>query len=257
MKKIILAIILYITALANATNVCNTEYHPIMENGKVWYILNIMHKESSKKDYLTKVWIAGDSIIDGTIVKKIAKQDLSESSITHYTIIKEENKQLFFLFKDDSDKIWCPILDFNCSKDDNTIPLFPGNYDGSVDYCLIRDEGIITLSEKKYRYLKVESHYSHYWIEGVGSPDMFILTIFPAPTYDLNIPISQRLESCYLNDELIYTYDEFSNALVSSIDNSIIGNSSRFIKHDIFGQKIYNPLPGTIYIQNGKKFIMK
>lgn len=221
-------------------------YHPILEEGKVWIIYNTMREESNKSSFRSKIWIEKDTIFEGEKVFKLAKINLEDDSLIENYYVKENNKQLFFYF--DFSKNWLPILDFNCNKGDETIPLtdLPTGYE-------IDDEGFINIYDITYRYLKILNNY--FWIEGIGSPNFNLLTIFPGPTCDYDIPTSRHIEECNINGEIIFRYDEFKR--ISGIEECSIYKDTLETCFDLLGNPVTSPTSGLIYIRHNKKYVVK
>ena len=245
MKKFVLFIILQLCMFAKADN--TLPYHPMLEDGKVWILHNTISGNSDLPSYKTKIWIDGDTIINDVEAKKLAMEDIGKESPIIYAIVKEVDKQLFFYY-DELEK-WSPIMDFSCGKGEYTLP---ASDSGVMDLepFLVEEEGIIKLYDKEYRYLKM---FNQYWIEGIGSPSMTTLTFFPVPTCD-DVPIP-RLDECYLGDILLFSWDEWQR--LSSVNPIMTDALERSIIFDLHGREVSNPLPGSIYIRNGKKFVAK
>lgn len=225
-----------------AYNPC--EYHPLLEDDKVW----ILHTENSAdpefEPYHTKVWVDRDTLFKDEPSKVIRiKNEISDTIIS--VVLKEENKQIFYASRDCD--YWLPLLDFNCNAGGTTM----NSSDGYEWYSGIpvNEEGKLKLFDVEYRFLKI---WWYTWIEGIGSPDLYFLTMRPVPTCG-PIPTTKMVE-CYKGDKLIFTKDEFRK--VSGIVTPIIEEKC-FPIYDIHGRKITNPQPGNIYIRNGKIFLAK
>ncbi|MDE6297103.1 MAG: hypothetical protein K2L89_04580, partial [Muribaculaceae bacterium] len=64
---------------------------------------------------------------------------------------------------------------------------------------------------------------------------------------------STSLESCYLNNELIYSYGEFKKTSEVKELSDAPNNISK--TYDLYGREVKTILPGSVYIRNGKKFV--
>lgn len=88
-------------------------------------------------------------------------------------------------------------------------------------------------------------------IEGVGASNTYVSPgseIINGPFY--------RMTAFYYNDELLFTEDDFriipSGNLELELENNIDENAPYY---DLMGQEVRNPVPGSIYIHQGRKIV--
>lgn len=130
--------------------------------------------------------------------------------------------------------------------------------------CCVIKTGFLNSDERfrqiDFRILKeidMPSVYNiHYYIEGIGCMDG--LLPFPCIEY------IKTADTSYSFISLLNVEDEQGNIIfnpgmlseVSEISNDKLKSESDHI-FDLHGREVANPLPGSIYIHNGKKFVAK
>ena len=109
------------------------------------------------------------------------------------------------------------------------------------------------------------------WIRGIGDEFNAVLPPDYGPVTQQNIHYSEpdgkwlreilTFHSCYDGDELLLSVDDFWNHSVSSVgEASLIRPRSVDAVYDLQGRKVSNAdlqLPRGVYIQNGRKFVVK
>ena len=119
------------------------------------------------------------------------------------------------------------------------------------------DERFRKIDFRILREIDMSSEYSiHYFIEGIGCMDGFLS--FPCIEYIKTAGFADT-PICLLNVEddqgnIIFNRGMLSEIFEVSNENIQSGSSPIFNLH---GCEVSNPLPGSIYIRNGKKFVAK
>lgn len=110
---------------------------------------------------------------------------------------------------------------------------------------------------KLLREMDTQSPYSiHYFIEGIGCIDGFLP--FPCieylKTHDFSYSFISLLSVEDEQGNIIFRPEMLSGTNDISNEHILPETSSIF---DLHGREVTNPIPGSIYIRNGKKFVAK
>ena len=214
-------------------------YKPMLKDGRVWNCMEVHLNEEKNDTVIREYRIEGTSEIDGHICYNLC---LENKLVGRYY---EEGSKVFRL----TDSGWELLFDFSLSAGDATP----------------RVEGVtLTVDEVKTVVIKgVPRRCLYYrfttvgdaklcWIEGIGSS-------WFGPTYYyivIGSLLSQKLLSVYDDDVCIFEANDFfkngTTGIFSSLGEMEDGGVFDLVGHRLTGK----PVRG-IYIQNGKKFVVK
>lgn len=245
------------------------EYVPFVEEGKVWYCsygsvgpITPEHPEGCNIKCIFT--ICGDTLVNDRYYKKVFcqfEEYYGGEELHYYCAIREESYQVFIIEEEETEEKL--IYDFSSPEEIITL-----TYN---DYPYARTDG-----EHRYGYLPGQLEYSvckftdgevdysndsSCWIEGVGAtlnnPFAFELRFFPFDYPKLGKSIYVR--SCMKDGEYIFIKDWMATPIVDSVDDRIRVDKSNneFNIYNLQGQRKDKTHPRGIYIQNGKKIVIK
>lgn len=225
------------------------DYGPILEDGKVWILNQISEWDADATPYhYAEISIKGDTIVNGVEAKVVRYHKLIDSNNPdHEVILYEKDKMLYFydwIYLND----WSPLIDFNFKEGEKTVNTI---WDGTWKDGFVFDErGTILCQAKSRGYVRIqEDMVQTYWIEGIGSPSLRYLTVFPSSLGGIH----SFLGAVYLNEECLFEMKDM--ALLSGISNLPSVPDRTSIIYDLHGREVSSPVPGSIYIRDGKKFV--
>ncbi|MDE6410194.1 MAG: hypothetical protein K2K81_08145 [Muribaculaceae bacterium] len=243
MKKIFILVF----ALTFLTKVRGEEqYLPILEEGKKWIIETRCDDDPEFIPFLTEITYQDEEIIDGERIVTLVSLDQTEYATPSSHLLKEKNRKLY-VWNQIYDT-WLLYLDFSCNKGEET------DFNKSLtNGFYVNDEGYSLMHGYNRKWLRLSSDY---WIEGIGSTTLNHLFYEPIPAcFDAPLPNSYLILECYKKDQLLYNLEDYTKlSSVNEYKTFYLNNSCIF---DLHGREVSNPLPGSIYIRNGKKFVEK
>ena len=255
------------------------ETRPISEDNKVWKHLFLNYT----REYLTD----GDTLIAENQCYRVYLKILENDSITSYSYygaIFDEGEKTYFIYPNTTEPQL--ILDFGVSEGDDLTMCFKITM---KDYELwVEQDTIIQSCNRYYRRLLMHNitneqndpdggdYYAPgYWIKGIGST----ASPYFADTYFWYNALWFRLAECSVNGEAIYrhpyynpetnaiepervTSRECDNSLYDLSGHRVADGSEFFLRHDSESGRAERQgscfkLPKGVYIQNGKKFVVK
>ena len=221
---------------------------PLLEEGKEWRVYSEYDKRDEREPFYSVYSVVRDTIINDEKCYIVGIRKEGDNSQIRYDILKETEKRIYH--HRGSDK-WYPLFDFSCGVGEKTIPMM---FDSTeVEGRIVKKEEYILNCNKTYRCLYLP--YDMIWVEGIGTLNDRFLTIDVVPTCE-PLP-TNTLKECYKDGELIFSYEEYKRT--SSI-NKVFNDKEEekeMVLYSLQGIKIDKPIPGTIYIRNGKKYITK
>jgi len=232
------------------------EYVPFVEEGKVWNCNNTDYADLGIVDFVFTM--RGDTLIGENIYKKVFCQyeKYYGDDEHHYYCAVRENEYHVYLVEPETkeEKL---IYDFSHPKD----TLILSNYDHKVarmagtrmDYWpskqLIFNVFGISGDEIRYQY------FVDVWIEGVGSwgsNPFAAKTTSPKP--DPIFGSYYVVVSCIIDEKCLFDYDWMViPSSVQETEKSIPKGSI----YDLSGRKVQGKPQKGVYIQNGKKVVIK
>ena len=265
-QKALLLLLLMAAGTAKAQN-----YEPILQEGNVWYTLDVTTGlgiyEPDKCKTLVN-WISGDTLVEGVRYSKIME-----------TVNDVGNPYLVALLREEEGKVWVRkrpngfqsevlLYNFNANVGDT---LSFGDFEESFIVDSISFEQIGGRERKKiWFWLEYEPFGSETWIEGIGS-DMGLLYcgwFHATGGYYKSLCFHQ-------NEELVWQNPEYDACLITSVEEtemqrtciypnptsdvvSIEGSVKTLAVFNSFGQCIFSGTTNTIDMRdwpNGVYFI--
>ena len=253
MRTILLFALLLLPQLLQAQEF---ESRPVSENHKRWVHL-------LQGYYKTEYFTEGDTVIGGKQCYQLYEKESRGESVdflVYYGAIFDEGKKTFFISPNSKEPKL--LLDFNVIKGDSLMIMDKELWvekDTVIQSCsrLYRHLLIHNLTNERADTLDLIFGITHvnpgYWIEGIGSTAS---PYFNSPAY-WYAEQHYRLVECYVDDELIYRrpgYEPQDDAIRVSVSS----NEKKSTLYDLSGRRVNNgELHKGVYIQNGKKFVVK
>ena len=138
-------------------------YAPLLEDGKEW-IYRSHNFMSQTPDSYYRLWVAGDTLVDGRQCKKIMHEDESGASL--FCILREEGRKVY----KQEEEAWSLVYDYGLGVGETIQSAWDENL------CLV-ERDTLRSSGKAYArmHFSVEGVTYHkgdiVWIEGIGSAD--------------------------------------------------------------------------------------
>ena len=282
MKRIILSFLVFLPFVLNAQHT----YRPLVVDGKDWVSVYLratetIHFENGEivgsdrtEDYgeMHEV-LQGDTVIDGLSYKKV-QTTTPYSSYSDFALREEDRKVYAYVFYFKKEFL---LYDFNAEVGD---VVMAGMLGGESKKCTVVGKKEIELQGEPFNFYSVEvteygnSSYRSYWVEGIGSPMgiKFESDYMPVPhhpnegeitdpetytgpyitTYD-----SDLFDYCKLGDSVLGTRDEIW-AYTTGIHPAVVNSSSiPNTYYDLSGRRVKGVPQKGVYIQNGRKVVMK
>ena len=270
----LLTIIFCSLGISNAIAQEEREYVPFVEEGKVWYC----GYEHPWPDYPLRPFedpngegidctftMCGDTLVNDMDYKKVIcqfEEYYGDGEQHYYCAIREENYQVFIIEKEETEEKL--IYDFSNPGEQYTL-----TYNG---YQLVRSDG-----GRRWQFLPGPLEYSliflsdeldwRYrlgrWVEGVGAPfvNPFAFELNPIlydePIFGIHIAV----RSCIKDGQYIFNSEWMAVPIDNpeAIDKSIYTNNSPKAPHlyDLQGRQLHHAPTKGVYIQDGKKRVVK
>lgn len=238
MKTIISIFIMLAACSAIHAQDIKNEYKPILTDGKMWKVLV---DYGGEKGFITYT-VIGDTIVNGKQCKKI-KCSENPYCLETDIIAHEEDKKLYC---SSSNSFKSLMLDFGLNKGDAAFYDMDGNPTtmvSDVDY--ITTKGIT----RKRITITTPGNSPIYWVEGIGTNiEQWI------GQYEYPVSLSLSFYECYENGKLIFSLSDFNP---TTTINKIQNTQPNDIRYSITGERLKNAGKNDIYIQNGKKRIVR
>ena len=246
LKRILMIITFAVTAgLWNISFADNGDHKldPILQTGRKWIYKHWIKGMPDRYPFTTytTVEITGDSIMpDGRMVKVAICND-------KLLAVGYENDEGIFMKPEplEGETLeFRKVISFEVNVGDK---FYPGE--------VISIENVTFLNHT--RKVIFFNFNNNCWIEGIGSPTEVFMEPGMGPIITGEMTIIEEINTlieCWQDDELIYSEAAFKEAtsMKEIVDGQEADNSHVY---DLFGRKIADPQPGTVYIRNGKKFV--
>ena len=228
-----------------ASIVCNAQYLPVLEDGKIWHYT--YYNWATGKKYKFEEKISGDTIVEGITYKKYVDQKGEVLSL-----LREEDGKVFSYNPVAVSHEETLLYDFTLNVGDEVS--LSNIQEGMVVGMAVTDVTSISFEGKKRRsftlspwfYIEgegkiVDSDLKDKWVEGMGSSGG-LLVPFPSILTG-NFVFLDYIE---LADGTVFSFDDFVGMRTLRIkeDNSLF---------DLSGRKLERAPQRGIYINNGKK----
>ena len=251
MRKILLLMASVVCSLASFAQ--ESDYHSLLKEGKTWnYLFHDVNKwEQYEKTEDRSYIIKGDTIIGGKSYKKMLQ--VTPEGTNYYCALREENCQVL-MYVDDA-KQDTLLYDFNLKPEEeyviNDVHL-EFVYSEVVDF---HNNPLAVYHYKRWLYEPWNSGV-FIIVEGVGTRQGWNVfdnfrTLPTNGIYKL-----EEFLSCYEDGECIFTCEDFQQI------STDIKSVNRIYEHNapiynLQGLRLNSALRKGIYIQNGKKVVMK
>ena len=228
---------------------------PLLQEGKVWkYDYSYVDINFNRQNGSAEWRVEGEIIIDG---RRLYRMHFSNSEgSTFQQLWCEEYEKVYYCNEKGEPKGM--VYDFTLSPGDkapdhtNSELFIDGLTVASSDSILVhgtlRKRIVIALTDGE----------SVTWVEGIGSP----LCLDEPICHIVSDGRSYRLVSCSVGEEQVFVKEDFQapsykastdGIKVQNATNDASSNSGTI--HNLGGQSVLHPLPGHIYIKDGKKFV--
>lgn len=269
-KSVMMIRIRYILILG-----CFTIFSPVfaqndvsfVKEGKKWVCR--WFEGSTRYDY--QYILSGDTLIDGNIYKKLwvmHEKYYSDEELHYVACIREENRRVYMI-KDDAGEYM--LYDFNLDYNEEfaTPLLWDENWGEKLQYVrFLREFDTIYTHGSTRRWMGLIGGLKHengeidwttreyFWVEGIGCDgDPFGL-------------FSGEMDVCYEDGELVFANRNFwypETARLEQNESLLILPKVKTTIYDLQGLRVANSselqgsskLPKGVYIQSGKKFVVK
>ena len=244
MKKVVIAMF-FLAALPSWVLAQEVLSRPIAEDHKTWRHENM--ELPGKRTRLT--YTDGDTILANQHYYKYYTCNTFSSNIGYYEgAIYDEGRKTYIIKAGETEPQL--LYDFDVVEGD-VITIYG-------DELRVEKDTIMELNNELYRYLNLynitrskeaNETTSVWWIEGIGALTPYLAR----PTYCYERD-TRKLVACYVDQELVY-YNEAYTLDVPSLRKTADADNSLY---DLSGRRVKNrELPKGVYIQNGKKFVVK
>ena len=255
MRKVLLFAMLLLPQLLVAQDV----YHKFTENHKVWKYVMV-----ARPEYDYEFYTDGDTIIGGQVSIKLFSNNYRETSGYYEGALYDEGTKTYFCQAGENE--FKLLIDFSISVGDTL----------RNGYAYVESEKVEEKDEHSFRTLRcyhkeydvesdsINSRYVGYLIEGIGSTGPYLLYPIYWSSWDW-----RRLAACFVDGKLIYHtsyYDPSKIEEINAPSSSHSFKSNNNAVYDLSGRRVANSsefqgssfrLPKGVYIQGGKKFVVK
>ena len=243
-KYVTLAIVIFALIDSSASA---QEYKKMFTDGKKWVYEETMFAPPKHPDHEQR-WIeevVGDTVYNSKPAKIVL---VKHSYVSQKYDINDYNEYKYVVWEENGisyigDKMICNM---NLNRGDS----FYDHEVESIDYV---DTGLGKL--KRIHFQDLAYRYPRVLVEGIGYSNNLMLG------YDNPIGGSFiELKECYDNGKLIFTTADFTSALReidAENETSTESLNPNQPMYDLMGMHVKNPVPGTVVIQNRKKFVVR
>lgn len=244
-------------------------YHPLLKEGKTWnyqeYYHNVWNDEEWTKD--VSYVINGTTEIDGKTYYKMYR--ISEEGTEYYSALREEDRKVWQYSSDEGDKL---IYDFNMSVGDSYVPNDHDSRNPVFKLVAIKPVQVHDVVLDVYHYAEwIQPFFPSFpelvdviprpIVEGVGCEEGWELgrLFWQYPTD--GIIHRENFISCYEDGGCIFTNEDFDNLPVITQEPdyvlSVEDGKVDYPLYDFQGRRLTGKTTKGVYIQNGKKVMVK
>ena len=254
-------------------------YSPLLTEGKVWIFEQLIR-------YPDRNSVEGDSEITVTFSASVREDvelngEKGKNVIVHYItsdipeIIPIHHDLEYDLFEIDNIVYWrhwytnsmLQLIPFNLLKGDRVVISDEYGPIDWIDYPYVESKDSFSLNGHTYsRWIIQDSmnfmknnQIDDIIVESIGSVHGAWKYIHLPLADDGITYFTPKLLEVYDNGELIFTYEDFFTGLegasVNAVQNEREWRDNSI--YDLYGNKVINPQPGSVYIRSGKKYIAR
>lgn len=243
------------------------DYRPFVEDNKTW--------TCSTNPYGADIYyyhLKGDTLIDNQQCLKLYSQNRYNDGKTRYEgALYEKGKRVFWYRPSDTDRSL--LYDFSLTQGEEAmlqqfyLPNMPEEADSS-GICAITDvyelnhdqllHMILFYEVDRYGDRKTEYHSRlGCWIEGVGPSDM--MDVLDNTGFNIaGDGYGSGIIDCSVNGKSVYRKDEYEQLMnASSIRQSCHKENMSRTLYDLQGRRLNNKSTKGVYIENGRKVVVK
>jgi hypothetical protein len=266
MKTKIILLIIVLSLFTDIVIAQENNYTAMLKVGKVWnYDLAYMEIPEGGGDAISKhtdykIWIDGDSILDG---KSFFKMRFSKSGvIINIVSLLCEQDGTVYMYNPRSQELQ-KMYDFSVSSGESL------HHDGAyifTDCHVLKTDSILAHGIMRRRIsLEIPEFpgIRPLWVEGIGNPNRLDEPLM----HMVSDGCEYTLLSCYEGDDCVFEAEDFQVAAITAgiteshypflSDYTNSSQPSSGAVYDLKGRHLTSPPTHGIYIQNGKKKIIK
>ena len=261
MKRFVLNIIVIMSfAVVSA----QTEYESLLSESKIWtmrYHLSLAPDAGDVYKF-SEYRLAGESVINGIPFKRVQirnrddGEEFPDEWKDEYFSIGQDDGKIYMKYNDD-DNIFA-VMDFSLKKGDTfVLAPDPDPYSQMNFYVTeVTDTVLVSSTDKTPRkclHLQVGDMpgMDEVWIEGIGS----LYGGLEGTVRYLKVGSFPNLMSCTDEDQVLYKYSDPSGISVQHASSGSIRGDAPV--YNLQGQRVESVPRKGVYIQNGKKVVMK
>ena len=252
MRTIVLFILL---ALDMAVYANTGSYRPFVKEGKTWKCTYWTGNDVERNENYT---IKGDTVINGISCKKMFRW-----SAFQYGIFEQDGK-VFTIGGGPNPNKERLLFDFSLSLGEYVFN--SGGY-GTFKVTVLQIDTIVNSQNQPFRrmlvrtgplndegnYMEKPEYLELYWVEGVGSvrgpDDSYFWFNGSQP--------GRRMDACYEDGECIMTYSEMITEGTSGVNSATATQPQASFIYDLQGRRLKEQPRKGLYIQNGRKVVVK
>ena len=240
MKGLLLALFSLLTSHIYGQEV----YKPFLEEGKVWTYH--YYNDFTGKEYYESLTVAGDTVIGDKSYKRIANVATGRFEYA----LREDGRKVYIKYPRDEKNKEELIYDFGLNVGDTFQPNWS---DEAEDQATVVAVDTIVVGNRAFRVLDVRLNgydsWINWWVEGIGGME-HLSTNFPM------IGNYYCFSSCQLNGETILTHKDVRT--VGIRDQIFMNGKERDTPlYDLQGRPLTDKPASGVYIENGKKVVVK
>ena len=246
--------LLLFVALVPALTFGQESYEPFLKEGKTW---KYNHHDMRGTQYMYSLIVKGDTTINELAYKKI--YDVSTDAYQY--ALREDGKKVFCQFQNSD----TPKLLYDFGKNAGEIVSEEIDQDVKIVIMVISVDTVKS-GDRLLRRMKVVENYSESdeiyesnystWIEGLGSSCGLDTPVRYPGNYN-------NFYSCWIGDDILGESDIFSaTGIDTSVNDTFKTMDGRSISpdapiYDLQGRRLSAAPQNGVYIQNGKKKLVK
>ena len=221
--------------LLTAQTFGQVNYNRFLEEGKTW-IYN--YHGLNNNVYNKSLTVEGDTLIGDKNYKKI---------------VDVATCRCEFAMREDGSKVYCSqngneflVYDFSLNEGDSFI--------SQTANAIVVSVNTIIVGDRSFRVLDVRDNendlYPNWWVEGIGSMNYLTNSIrIPGDYY--------TFLRCQIDEEVLFTQKDFLTLTVQRLTIENKTTTPVYSIYDLHGRHLTDKPTKGIYIQNGKKVIVK
>lgn len=269
--KFLFARILFVYSISASAQSSQLDYRPFAQEGKLWETQVGLIKENVYGNR-----IDGDTVINGESWKKVYNYiGFPEFNYLYYAAIRDVEKKVYVIAKGSSrprllydfgvqvgDLVRCGVEGnaFGCLLDSgekpDTLLGFP-----FVNYLLVERIDTIDvrgMEHRRFTFIMLDAFRERMqmidniiWIEGIGSGAGPFSPWMPLP------PRGTFFQSCEIDRTCIIGYSDFYENSVTNVISNIQSYKKIGTIYDLQGRRLQKAPEKGLYIQDGKKVVIK